>query len=122
MVKITSLKDMEIYQDSLKLVKLVFELCKQPPIRRELFLCDQLKRASVSVSANIAEGYGRRTKPDFAHFLSVALGSCNEVLALIDVVSVTTNGTKTDNISEAYTILGRRIYTFRTKLSNLSHN
>ena len=42
-------------------------------------LCDQLQRAVVSISSNIAEGAGRPTDADFAHFLDQSLGSANEV-------------------------------------------
>lgn len=42
-------------------------------------LCDQLRRAVVSISSNIAEGAGRSTDMEFAHFLDISLGSSNEV-------------------------------------------
>ena len=48
--------------------------------RPEIFgLCAQLNRAMVSVPSNIAEGHGRRTTPDYIHFLSIARGPLNEV-------------------------------------------
>lgn len=42
-------------------------------------LCDQLQRAAVSISANIAEGCSRDSEKDFAHFLEIAIGSAFEV-------------------------------------------
>ncbi|MEO5914636.1 MAG: four helix bundle protein [Luteolibacter sp.] len=48
--------------------------------KQELFgLSAQLNRSVVSVPSNIAEGHGRRTTPDFIHFLSISRGSMNEV-------------------------------------------
>lgn len=44
---------------------------------------DQIQRASVSISNNIAEGFGRRTDKDFMRFLYMALGSCNEVRSML---------------------------------------
>lgn len=115
MTKITGLRDLEIYLESLKLVKDVFDLCKISNLAREYSLCDQIKRASVS--ANIAEGYGRRTKADFAQFLSIALGSCNEVVAFIDVISLIFPAIEAKDLQSKYEVLGRRIFTFRKSLT-----
>ncbi len=47
--------------------------------RREFSLIDQIKRAALSISGNIAEACGRRTKGEFVHFLSIGLGSAFEL-------------------------------------------
>ena len=57
----------------------VYKISAQFP-REELFgLTGQLRRASASIPANIAEGCGRQTDPDMVRFLHIALGSANEV-------------------------------------------
>lgn len=52
------------------------------PLDERFGLSSQLRRAAVSIQANLAEGAGRRTSLDFAHFLDIALGSANEVECL----------------------------------------
>ena len=49
----------------------------------EYFLKDQICRASLSISNNIAEGFSRNSNKDFARFLSIAMGSCNEVKSML---------------------------------------
>jgi len=58
----------EIYQAS---------MCEQ--FRRDFMLRDQTRRAAVSIMANIAEGFGRKGKNDFVHFLTIAQSSALEV-------------------------------------------
>ena len=111
------LDDIRIYQASLELVKEVYILVNQKPLNRDFSLVDQIKRAAVSIVANIAEGYGRNTKKDFGQFLSIGLGSANEVIALLDVISKVYPVIKTKDLKEKYILLTKQIYTFRHKLT-----
>ena len=61
------------------LVTLVYEVAGQVPWFEKKGLCDQLQRAAVSISSNIAEGSARFPDVGFAHFLDYALGSAFEV-------------------------------------------
>lgn len=58
---------------------MVYKVTAEMPWFEKNCLCDQLQRAVVSISSNVAEGAGRPTDADFAHFLDHALGSANEV-------------------------------------------
>ena len=91
MSKITKLNDIEIYREALHLAQIAFRLVADKKILREYFLIDQLKRAALSIAANIAEGYGRNTKKDFSQFLSIALGSVNEVITYLDFIELQYN-------------------------------
>jgi len=69
----------QVWQDAVAFATFVYEVTSQLPWFEKKGLCDQLQRAVVSISSNIAEGAGRPTDADFAHFLDQSLGSANEV-------------------------------------------
>ena len=68
-----------VWQKAMELVAEVYKLVKLLPKEETYALSDQMRRAAVSIPSNIAEGSGRKTKPDFVHFLSVARGSKYEL-------------------------------------------
>ena len=68
-----------MWQDAVSFATLVYEVTSKLPWFEKKGLCDQLQRAVVSISSNIAEGAGRPTDADFAHFLDLSMGSANEV-------------------------------------------
>jgi four helix bundle protein len=76
---IKSYKDLLIWQKGIKIVILVYKLVKHFPQEELYALTSQLKRASVSVPSNIAEGYGRNTDKSFSHFLDISRGSLFEI-------------------------------------------
>ena len=79
MSEIRSYKDLLIWQKGIKIVLIVYQLVKTFP-QNELFaLSSQLKRASVSIPSNIAEGYGRNLDKSFNHFLNISRGSLYEI-------------------------------------------
>ena len=80
-----SYKNLEAYKESKTLVKQVYALMKKFPREEQYALCDQLRRAVISVPSNIAEGSGRTSAKDQAHFLEMAFGSLMEVDCQIDI-------------------------------------
>ena len=73
------------WQKARALVNEVYRMCATGRLNRDFGLRDQICRASVSTMTNIAEGFGRKTDGDFAHFLDVARGSALEVESLLYV-------------------------------------
>ncbi len=59
--------------------KEIYELTGQGTFSKDFAFRDQIRRASISISSNIAEGYGRKTDKEFIYFLNVAQASCYEV-------------------------------------------
>ena len=67
------------WQESRKLVVATYQLLKRFPKEEQFALCDQLRRAVISVPSNIAEGNGRMAIKEQIHFLEIAFGSAMEV-------------------------------------------
>ena len=78
-------KQLDAYKEAKKLVMMVYAVLKQFPKEETYALSDQLRRAAVSVPSNIAEGSGRTSAKDQAHFLEMAFGSLMEVSCQIDI-------------------------------------
>jgi len=72
-------KELKVWQKSHQLTLAGYQITRKFP-REELFgLTGQLRRASASIPANIAEGCGRKGEADFARFLQIAAGSASEL-------------------------------------------
>lgn len=71
-------KDLKVWEKAHYFTLKVYECSKSFPKEERYSLTAQLRRAASSIPANIAEGCGRKTQPDFANFLNTSLGSANE--------------------------------------------
>lgn len=80
-------RDLLVWQKSVSLIKEVYAEADKLPRSEEYNLKQQLKRAVVSVSLNIAEGKNRRTAKDFMNFLNISRGSLAETEAILLICS-----------------------------------
>ena len=71
-------KDLKVWEKAHLFTLKVYEITKAFPKEEIYSLTNQLRRSASSVPANIAEGCGKNSKNDFAHYLNIALGSTNE--------------------------------------------
>jgi four helix bundle protein len=74
-------EDLECYQLALRVTREAYQVAQRLPSEEKYNLADQLRRAAVSVTLNIAEGYGRYHYLDSLRFFYIARGSLNEVLS-----------------------------------------
>lgn len=72
-------RDLEVWKISHKLTLILYEASRKFPKEEMFGLTSQLRRAAISVGANLAEGCGRRTTPEFARFIRIAMGSASEL-------------------------------------------
>ncbi len=73
------------WQESRKMVLAVYQLLKKFPSEERFALCDQLRRAAISVPSNIAEGNGRMAVKEQIHFLEIAFGSVMEIYSQLQL-------------------------------------
>jgi four helix bundle protein len=74
-----SFKDLIVWQRSIELTTDVYKLTSKFPESERFGLTNQMRRASVSIASNVAEGYGRTTKGEYVQSLGHARGSCSEL-------------------------------------------
>jgi len=74
-----SFEEFEVYKKGILLAKLIFELVNNKPFEREFGFKDQIKRAVISITNNIAEGSEYNNNKQFIKYLKIAKGSCSEV-------------------------------------------
>ncbi len=76
---IRSYKDLTVWQKAYQLCLDIYKVTKRFPKEEVYGLTSQIRRSAVSVPSNIAEGYGRRTRPAYIQFLNIAYGSVCEL-------------------------------------------
>lgn len=73
------------YQKAKEVVKRTYKLLKKFPSEERYAMCDQLRRASISITSNIAEGVNRFSIKDKSHFIEIAYGSLMEVSSQFEI-------------------------------------
>lgn len=79
-----NLEKLDVYQRALNFANEVYNTTKEWPKEHNFSLVDQLRRASLSISLNIAEG-ASRTKLEFKRFVTISRGSCHECVPIIEI-------------------------------------
>lgn len=72
-------KELTVWQKAVDLATKVYQYTKNFPSEEKFGLTSQIRRSVVSISSNIAEGAGRKSKKEFKHFLNIAYGSASEL-------------------------------------------
>ena len=80
-----SFEKLEVWKEAVKLSKKLYAVTENFPDSEKFGLTNQLRRASVSISSNLAEGTSRTTNKDKAHFTTIAYSSTMEVLSQLIV-------------------------------------
>ena len=80
-------RKLRVYQQSKKLVLVIYDLLRYFPKEENYALCDQLRRAVISIPSNIAEGISRASHKEQIHFIEISFGSLNEVMCQVEIAN-----------------------------------
>jgi four helix bundle protein len=111
--------NLQIWQQAMDLVEEIYKLTASFPIEEKFGLVSQMTRAAVSIPSNIAEGAGRNSDKDFAHFISIAIGSLYELNTQI-VLSERLgyiNQSQSQELQKKLDNLQRKSVSFKSKLN-----
>lgn len=84
-MELFSYRKLRVYQGALLLVKSIYNVVKGFPVEERYALSDQLRRASISVPSNLAEGLGRTSRKEELHFIEISYGSLMEVMCQMEI-------------------------------------
>jgi four helix bundle protein len=84
--RIQSHRDLKVWQLGMDIAERIYQMTRQLPDDERFGLISQLRRAAVSIPANIAEGNARQSTKEYLNHLSIAVGSLAEVETFIDLV------------------------------------
>jgi len=117
MLKRKSFKDLIVWQKAYRLTLEIYRNTKTFPRHETYGLTQQMRKAAISLPSNIAEGYGRKHKAEYQHFLSIAYASLLELetqyLLSLDLNYINKNEIIENLIKEVGSMLYRMIYPIR---------
>lgn len=111
--------NLQIWQLAMDLVEEIYKLTASFPIEEKFGMVSQMTRAAVSIPSNIAEGAGRNSDKDFAHFIGIAIGSLYELNTQI-VLSERLgyiNQSQSQELQKKLDNLQRKSVSFKSKLN-----
>ncbi|MFC4221607.1 four helix bundle protein [Flagellimonas marina] len=82
----SSFEDLEVYKATVKFTAQVYDLLKKSPLKEDFAMVDQVRRATISISNNISEGFERETDKELIRFLYFSKGSAGEVRNLFNLM------------------------------------
>jgi four helix bundle protein len=113
-----SYRNLLVWQKAIDISQAVYTLTKSFPRDEQFALTSQMRRAAVSIAANIAEGYGRNGNKEFASFLRISHGSLTELETLLTIAKKLSycDEKACSTIEEQLDETGRMLYALRAKL------
>ena len=109
-------KDLDVWKKSIDLVIRVYKITEKIPVEEKFGLISQVKRSSVSIASNIAEGAGRSSKQEFIRFLDIATGSLSELETQLIIIEKLEMCNTKDLIDSELSDIGKMLYRLKKSL------
>ena len=116
-------EDLKVWQKAMELVEQVYKISNKLPKEEKFGLISQIRRCSISIPSNIAEGAGRNSNKEFIHFLSIANGSLSELKTQLILIS-RLKFISQDKINELLSLsdeIQRMIYSLQNSLKKTNY-
>lgn len=107
---------LDVWQQSMMLVKAIYAASSTFPVQEMYGLTNQMRRAAVSIPANIAEGAARSGDKEYLHFLSIARGSLSELDTHIQIAVMLGYLTESQNLQDLVNTVGKLLSGLTKKL------
>jgi four helix bundle protein len=119
-MSVKQFEDLEVWKDARRLTQAVYRLTKTEAFSKDFALRDQIRRATVSIMSNIAEGFERGGNQEFCQFLYVAKGSCGEVRSQLYIAldQNYVSHAEVEQLSNSYQRLSSMVSNFIAYLKN----
>lgn len=119
-MKITSFEDIQAWQNAQDLVDHIYEMSGKGKFSKDYSLRDQIRRATISIPSNIAEGFSRESNQEFVRFFFIAKGSAAEVQSQLYTAKSQKYlpEDKFDELYEKLEIISKQLSKFITYLKN----
>ena len=108
-------KELKIWQNAMSIVRNTYKVCEELPQSERFGLVSQIQRCAVSIPSNIAEGSGRTSEKEFAHFINIAISSSYELETQL-LITKDLYSTEIDQNLIEIQILQKMIHNFKKKL------
>ena len=117
MAHMRTFRELQVWQRSIDLAVATYTFTEGFPKREQYALTDDIRRAAASISANIAEGFGRGRDTEFDYFLRVAYGSLCELESHIELAERLNLGTPHQDLAILASEVGKMLNGLRSKMN-----
>lgn len=111
-------RNLKIWEESIDLTEQIYILTSNFPDTEKYGLTSQMRRCSISIPSNIAEGSSRSSPKEFQHFLSISLGSAFELFTQLELANRLgmINDEQKNKLSESIVLIERKISSFKKQI------